>query len=270
MIPKVIHYCWFGRGPMPEVAQECIDSWRKFMPDYEIKLWNEDNFDVNICTYTAEAYRAKKYAFVSDYARLWILYNYGGVYFDTDVKLLASPEHILANGPFMGLEVNGFENKHIQARCNPGLGMAGAAGMLTLRTLLDRYDSYRFISPSDGSLNLKTIVEYTTELLHEHGFPLKTNEIVSCAGFNIYPKDYFSPRSVDGRETIITPNTVSIHLFTNTWGELSPFKKAIEWFNDMVIFNILPNFIIKSVLNFKKKKRHLKFITEFTINHPES
>ena len=85
MIPKVIHYCWFGHTPLPPLAEKCIASWKKFLPDYEIKEWNEDNFDVNIIAYTAEAYEAKKYAFVSDYARFWILYREGGIYFDTDV-----------------------------------------------------------------------------------------------------------------------------------------------------------------------------------------
>ncbi len=101
MIPKTIHYCWFGRGPLPRLAFECIESWRKFLPDHEIKLWNEDNFDINICHYTSQAYKAGKYAFVSDYARFWILYNHGGIYFDTDVKLLAPINDILQLGIYV-------------------------------------------------------------------------------------------------------------------------------------------------------------------------
>ena len=96
MIPKIIHYCWFGRNPLPQSAIKCINSWKKFFPDYEIKEWNEDNFDVNIISYTAEAYEAKKYAFVSDYARFWILYHHGGIYFDTDVKLLRPVDDLAA------------------------------------------------------------------------------------------------------------------------------------------------------------------------------
>ena len=101
MIPKVIHYCWFGRNPLPPLAIKCIESWKKFLPDYEIKGWNEDNFDVNIIPYTQEAYQAKKYAFVSDYARFWILYKYGGIYFDTDVEVIRPLDDIIARGPFM-------------------------------------------------------------------------------------------------------------------------------------------------------------------------
>lgn len=265
MIPKIIHYCWFGRGPMSEIAKECIDSWKQFLPDYEIKLWNEDNFDVNICTYTSEAYKIKKYAFVSDYARLWVLYKYGGIYFDTDVKLLASPLQILADGPYMGAETNGTESPISKATVNPGLGMATEAGMSFLKTMLDRYDTYRFISPADGSLNLKTIVEYTTELLHESDFPNKITEKIKCAGFNIYPKDFFSPRSLDGRKTVITSRTVSIHLFTNTWGRKNFFKKAISLVKSFVIDNLLPAPIIRTILEKKHIARDAYFNSNFRI-----
>ena len=121
MIPKVIHYCWFGRNPLPKSALKCIDSWRKFFPDYEIKEWNEDNFDVNIIKYTQDAYNAKKYAFVSDYARIWILYNYGGVYFDTDVEVISPMTDIIEKGPFMGFEINNSTENKIAV--NPGLGI---------------------------------------------------------------------------------------------------------------------------------------------------
>lgn len=106
MIPKIIHYCWFGRNPLPELAQKCIASWKKYLPDYEIKEWNEDNFDVNIIPYTAEAYAQKKYAFVSDYARFWILHKYGGIYFDTDVEVIRPIDDIIARGNFMGFETD--------------------------------------------------------------------------------------------------------------------------------------------------------------------
>lgn len=96
MIPKIIHYCWFGGKEKPESAQKCIRSWKKFFPDYEIKEWNESNFDVNMIPYTKAAYEAKKYAFVSDFARFWVLYHYGGVYFDTDVEVIRNMDDLLA------------------------------------------------------------------------------------------------------------------------------------------------------------------------------
>ena len=122
MIPKIIHYCWFGRNPLPESAQKCIASWKKFLPDYEIKEWNEDNFDVNIIPYTKEAYEAKKYAFVSDYARFWILYKYGGLYFDTDVEVIKPMDDIIERGPFMGIEVpaNNAGTPKVAPRPRPG------------------------------------------------------------------------------------------------------------------------------------------------------
>ena len=102
MIPKIIHYCWFGRGPMPELAIRCIESWHKYMPDYEYKLWNEDNFDVNTTPYTKEAYEARKFAFVSDYARLVALYLEGGIYLDTDVEVFKPFDSLLAHSAFAG------------------------------------------------------------------------------------------------------------------------------------------------------------------------
>ena len=132
MIPKIIHYCWFGRNPLPESAKKCIDSWRKFLPDYEIKEWNEDNFDVNIIPYTQQAYEAKKYAFVSDYARFWILYHHGGVYFDTDVEVIRPMDDIIKKGPFMGREKGAYikatGDNTVEVKGDAGLGVAPGLG----------------------------------------------------------------------------------------------------------------------------------------------
>ena len=144
MIPKIIHYCWFGRNPLPQSAKECIASWKKFLPDYEIKEWNEDNFDVNITTYTSEAYKARKFAFVSDYARFWILYNYGGLYFDTDVEILKPLDDIIQRGGFMGIEkIEGstFDNfKDDTVLVNPGLGLGVEKGHSLYKEVLDIYN----------------------------------------------------------------------------------------------------------------------------------
>lgn len=104
MIPQTIHYCWFGNKPLSETAIKCISSWKKYFPNYTIKEWNENNFNINIIPYTKEAYKRGKWAFVSDYARFWILYNYGGIYFDTDVEVIKPFDIIIENGPFLGLE----------------------------------------------------------------------------------------------------------------------------------------------------------------------
>ena len=187
MIPKVIHYCWFGRNPLPSLAIKCIESWRKYLPDYEIKEWNEDNFDVNIIPYTQEAYQVGKYAFVSDYARFWILYKYGGLYFDTDVEVIKPMDDIIARGPFMGCEKDVSDTS--VASVAPGLGLGVNPGLGLYKEILEMYSKLSFVN-KDGTYNQKTIVQYTTEILCEYGLK-EGNEIQECAGVWIYPKEYF-------------------------------------------------------------------------------
>ena len=144
MIPKVIHYCWFGGKELPEYAQKCINSWKKYCPDYEIRQWNENNFDINVSQYVKEAYSCKKWAFVSDYARFWILYHYGGVYFDTDVELIKPINEIIDNGPFMGYEAYcniHFLNPRKEHLINPGLGIASEKKSLLYKEILDYFFS---------------------------------------------------------------------------------------------------------------------------------
>ena len=190
MIPKIIHYCWFGRNPLPELAVKCIDSWKKFLPDYEIKEWNEDNFDVNIIPYTKEAYEAKKYAFVSDYARFYILYHHGGLYFDTDVEVIRPMDDIIAHGPFMGCENEaGQDAGATTLAVAPGLGLGCNPGLGLYAEILDLYAKLHF-RHTDGRLNLKTVVQYTTELLVRHGLK-NINDVQLCADVWVYPKVYF-------------------------------------------------------------------------------
>ena len=216
-IPKIIHYCWFGGKPLPKSAKKCIASWRKYLPDYEIKEWNESNFDVNVIPYTSEAYKAGKYAFVSDYARFWILYNYGGMYFDTDVEVIRSLDKIIESGPFMGCESTCEEAKLRGAymAVNPGNGLAAIAGMQEYEDILKLYSRLRFIN-QDGSLNLKTVVEYTTDMLIERGLK-QTDEVQAVGGLTIYPVDYFCPIHGDARKLEVTENTVSIHHWAASW-----------------------------------------------------
>lgn len=222
MIPKVIHYCWFGRNPLPTDAKKCIESWRKYMPDYEIKEWNENNFDVNSIPYTQEAYKAKKYAFVSDYARFWILYNYGGVYFDTDVQVIKSMDDIISKGPFMGCEIDAKRDLEVP-KVNPGLGLAVNPGLGLFKEMLELYSTLHFIN-LDGSYNQKTIVAYTTEMLLKHGLK-SISGIQECAGVFIYPTEYFCPLSFETKKLNITNNTRSIHLFSASWVSKSSLLK---------------------------------------------
>lgn len=216
-IPKVIHYCWFGGKPLPKLAKKCIRSWQKYLPDYKIVEWNESNFDVNMIPYTEQAYKAGKYAFVSDFARFWILYNQGGLYFDTDVEVIRDMNHIIADGPFMGCEnsVEEAKQRGTMLCVAPGLGLGALPGMKLYKDLIDFYRSLNFTNP-DGSPILTTVVDYTTDLLKSHGLTL-TSDIQKVAETNIYPVDYFCPIHDDSLSLDITPNTVSIHHYAGSW-----------------------------------------------------
>ena len=225
MIPKIIHYCWFGRNPLPPLAQECIASWKKYLPDYEIKEWNEDNFDVNIIPYTKDAYSAKKYAFVSDYARFWILNKEGGVYFDVDIQLIKSIKDILEKGPFLAFESN--PDKYSSGSIAPGLGLAFEPGDLFLESMLAIYKNLQFKQP-DGSLNFKTICNYTTEYMYKRGLK-RVSGIQTIDGINIYPSEYFSPTHFVTKRLHFTDNTRSIHRDMGTWYEKPNSLVAYIW-----------------------------------------
>jgi len=207
MIPKIIHYCWFGGNPLPELAQKCITSWKKYFPDYEIKEWNESSYNIHKIPYISEAYNAKKHAFVSDYARFDILYQYGGIYFDTDVEVIRSFDSILQNGGFMGFEGDEKVNAGLGIGCNASLGI--------VYQILQFYATLHFIN-IDGSYNLHTVVEYVTKILNQNGLKAK-NEIQKLDGLTIYPTDYFAPKSALTGELTITKNTYSIHHYDASW-----------------------------------------------------
>ncbi len=207
MIPKKIHYCWFGGNPLPPLAVKCIESWKKYLPDYEIVEWNENNFDVNCIDYVREAYEAKKWAFVSDLARFKILYEEGGVYFDTDVEVIKDMSHIIEQGSFMGVE---------QADAvAPGLALGAVAGLDIYKEILEDYEASHF-KAEDGSLDLTTVVQRVTDILKGHGLS-SVSEVSSVCGLNIYPKDYFNPIDMESGRLVITDNTVSIHHYMASW-----------------------------------------------------
>lgn len=210
-IPKTIHYCWFGPRPLPKFVQRCIASWKKFFPDYEIRRWDEHNFDCNGILYIREACSRGKWAFVSDYARFWILYHHGGIYFDTDVRVIRPMHDVLARGSFMGIERDADS-----VAVNPGLGLAAAPGMALYKEILGYYSTLSFIDEKTGEQMPGTVVTHATEVLRRFGF-VAEDRLQQVAGVWIYPNDWFNPLDdATGRQTL-TENTRSIHLYSKTW-----------------------------------------------------
>ena len=227
MIPKIIHYCWFGRKPLPELAQKCIVSWKKFLPDYEIKEWNEDNFDVNSIPYTKQAYQCKKYAFVSDYARFKILYDYGGIYFDTDVEVIKPMESIIEKAPYMGIEIdlNLSDKASISNSVNPGLGIAAPKGHFFYKEMIDLYKKLSF-DETKRDYALKTVTQYTSETLLALGWKPQIGVITTVKDITIFPKAYFCPYSWKNHRIEGTDAAYSIHHYASSW--LTPKQKWIN------------------------------------------
>lgn len=209
MIPKTIHYCWFGHGEMPELAHKCIDSWHKFMPDYEYKLWSEENFDVNANAYVKEAYEARKFAFVTDYVRLWALYTEGGIYMDTDVEILQPLDNLLHLSAFTGYE----GSKHHP----PVTGlMASEVRGVWVKEQLDAYSDAHFLK-EDGSFDLTTNTVRISNIMTSNGFiPDGTYKVYK--DLHVFPVEYFCPRQTTG-EFFLTENTYCDHHFMGTWSD---------------------------------------------------
>lgn len=209
MIPKIIHYCWFGCGEMPQSAKDCIASWHHYMPDWEYRFWNEDVFDVQGNAYVREAYAARKYAFVSDYVRLWALEREGGLYLDTDVLVFRPFEDLLNNKAFAGFE--GSKHQPI-GTCVMGSEPHGQ----WVAAMLEAYRDRHFVK-LDGAIDMTTNVQFITSLMVAQGFRQDGSE-QDCCGLHVYPVDYFSPRHTTG-EYIRTKNTYCEHKGLASWND---------------------------------------------------
>ena len=216
MIPKVIHYCWFGRGPKNELAIKCIESWKTNLPDYEIKEWNEDNFDVNLYRYAKEALENRKFAFVTDVVRLYALYTEGGVYMDTDVEVLKSYDPFLHHQMFSGFETN----------CNVPTGMMAAEkGSIWAKELLEDYHNRRFVM-DNGLFDLTTNTTVITNYMLSKGLILN-NTYQDFPGLcTMYPSEFFCPKDHRTGLIICTKNTVCIHHFAGSWIDHSLWDKT--------------------------------------------
>lgn len=206
-IPKVIHYCWFGGKPMSALQKKCLKSWQKYAPEYELKLWNEENTELRSCDYVREAYEAGKYAFVSDYVRFEILYEQGGIYLDTDVELVRPLRELQQSGCFMACEEPGI--------VAPGLIIGAPTGDPLMKELLDGYTSKHFLQ-EDGTTDMTTVVDYATAILQKHGLQ-DLDEVQVRDGVTIYPPRYFCPRSMTTGKVEITKETFSIHHYAASW-----------------------------------------------------
>lgn len=207
MIPKTIHYCWFGGNSKSNLIEKCIKSWKKYCPDYEIIEWNESNFDINCCDYVKEAYEAQKWAFVSDFARLKIIYDNGGIYLDTDVELIRSLDTFLKYDSFFGFE----DSMHIAT----GLGFGSIKHNPILEVMISDYYNIHFLNP-DGTYNTTPCPQTNTLSLTQIGLKRdNTLQIINNNAF--FPSDFFNPIDYRTMKKKLTKNTVSIHWFNASW-----------------------------------------------------
>lgn len=217
LIPKKIHYFWFGRNPKPDLAIRCIESWKKYCPDYEIMEWNEDNYDVTKNRFMREAYEAKKWGFVPDFARQDIIYQYGGIYFDTDVELIQNIDNLLYNRGFFG-----FGN---YGRINTGGGFAAQQGHPLIANLMEAYQHFSFRN-EDGTLDLTTNTMHEEPVFNEYGVK-PDDSLQSIEGTLFLPSDSMAPLVPGFTEPRVTQNTITIHHGALSW-ESEKNRKELE------------------------------------------
>ncbi len=247
-IPKKIHYCWFGGNELPKLAEKCIKSWKKYCKGYEIIRWDESNFDISSCPlYVRQAYEAKKWAFVTDYARLRILYENGGVYFDTDVEVIKNIDKFLENKCFMGIE-----RADACIKVATGLGIGSEKGFPLIKDIMDDYNGRTFVK-DDGTFDITTCTELNYAVLCKHGY-VEENRIQNVAGATIYPSEYFSPMDMGSGKIYKTKNTVSIHHYGLSWtteehrAERKKYLRKAKRADFIYNLKVLPNNILVKLL----------------------
>lgn len=220
MIPKIVHYCWFGQSKLPELAKKCINSWKEYLPDYEFILWNEDSIDINSNQYIKEAYRSGKYAFVTDYVRLFALFHYGGIYMDTDVEVLKSLDDFLGNQAFTGCESD--------VLCVTGI-IGAEKGHKWIEKLLTEYKEKKFIMKDGNYETTPNTIMITRITSEEYGWmPVNKHQILK-EGLNIYNFETFCAKDWKTGKIRITTDTYTIHHFSGSWySRMDKFKARIK------------------------------------------
>lgn len=214
---KYIHYCWFGGNKMPKKFKKYLKSWKKFLPEYEIMVWNEENFDVNITKFSKEAYKHRKWAFVSDVARIYALSKYGGIYFDTDIEIIKNIDHVLKNEMWFGRESDDFL----------------ATAMIGVKNKNNKHITNIFNIYKKLEFNSENIFENTnpkiiTKYFEKYGLKKGNKKQVLKEDVHIYPREHFNPKSYDGLDNRFSNDTCIVHHFDATW---TPIDERIAiWF----------------------------------------
>lgn len=221
MIPKKIHYCWFGGNPLSDDAKKCIDSWKRFCPDYEIICWDETNYDIHKNSYVEQAYQNKKWAFLTDYIRLDVVYQFGGIYLDTDVELIRNIDELLQNECYMGMEQIGT--------VATGLGFGACRHHSFLLQNMNVYEEEENYMTDDGDFKPPICVKITTRLLQEQGL-LKEAKIQQIQGVTVYPPEYFCPLKMGTNKLTITDYTFSIHHYSASWYTGNAVVRKIKYY----------------------------------------
>lgn len=217
MINKTIHYCWFGGNKKPAIVKKCIKSWKKFCPDYEIIEWNENNFDINCNKFVKDAYKKKAWAFVSDYARLKVIYEYGGIYLDTDVELIKKIDDLLINDFYIGIQQSGNY-------ATTGLGFGAIKKNEIVKEMLEIYDKIEFDYENLNSIICPIL---NSKVLKNNNFTLEL-DIEKNGNATIYSPKYFDPISPGNTENLLCNDTYSIHHYSATWtNTYSQLKRRI-------------------------------------------
>lgn len=259
MIPKIIHYCWFGKKPLPKLAKKCLRSWKKHCPDFSFLLWNEENFDVNVNLFVKQSYEVGNYAFVSDFVRLYVVYQYGGIYLDTDVQLIKSVNSLLDYDAFFGFEGVYPNGEYYVAT---GLGFGSICRHPLLKMLINDYEKRNVVSKDGVLVETRACPIINRDIFMKYGFVMngKTQIIDNTI---LLDQSYLCPIMFNNTVKLIKKNTISIHYYAATWVEQSENKKRvirnrnnkIKHYIEKIFGRFVLTVIVKIVRSFKRLKK---------------